>query len=311
MDCICGEKGCNGLCDYAIGGRVFRLLNESTTIKSNIGDTSKDLSTGKTLLVVGHQVYKTDSPSKIMKFSKGITLSVENKLSGIGEANSYRALSAFIERNGLDKEMLNSLKDIESRKLLFMPFKPGQVCKIRVFTEEENSKGRSKSIEVETEISSIRWGIENIEGREVSTTNHQIVTDYVDARTRKRAIAKLEEYNDRFYMVDLEINRTKEIRDLQLIRFSKFGYAYPIELSKGSLNLIIDNSNVYIKAKNTESVTLAGVWKDSKIELDKQLSSWAGIGKLVEVLTRSQSYIARYRKYIAPYLTAETNYIEL
>lgn len=310
MNCICKEKGCNGLCDYAIGGRLLRLLTEANTIQTSIGDSETDTYTNNKLEVIGHQMYKSDNPSKIMKYTQGLSVLTEKKLPGTDGVNPYKALECFVNRNHLDPGTLNYLKDFEKRRLIIMPFKPGQVCKIRVYSTDQ--KGVTKESEIKTEIHSIKYGIQEVEGKESTyQAVTQVITDWTDIKNKTRAMANLEEYGSRFHIPDLEMGLTKEVKELGLIKVSKYGYVRPIEISKGSLTLIVDNCNVYMKAKTNNSIAIIGEWQDSKLVLDSKVNTWMGIDQLVSLLEKCQNYIGRYRKYIAPYRTTSCNYIEL
>lgn len=310
MNCICKEKGCNGLCDYAIGGRILRLLTEANTIQTSVGDSEVDTYSNSKLEVVGHQIYKGESSSKIMKYTQGLMLLTEKKLPGTDGVNPYKALEGFVTRNKLDPGTLNYLKDFEKRRLIIMPFKPGQVCKIRVHTTD--FRGVTKESEVKTEIDSIKCSIHEVEGKESTyEPMTQVITEWTDSKNKTRASANLEEYGKRFYIPDLEMGVTKEVKDLGLIKLSKYGYVHPIEVSKGNLVLIVDNCNVYMKSKSNNSIATIGEWQDSKLVLDSKVDTWMGIGPLISLLEKCQNYIGRYRKYIAPYRTTSCNYIEL
>lgn len=297
MVCKCGSETCGGVCITATGDRLIKYLNSIKTVSiPDYGDASSGLR------VIGAQGFKSEQNRILVRDTYEIE--TEDRFRGTEELFDIQECMADainkLEYTEEEKEQYtNMLRDIQTGKQVISPLKTGDVISIEV----EDTNGNKR--DVKSYISKIKWSM----NKEIMKFECEITASFVDYKNNnKKMVYMLNDYGKTFCLHDCSNLRDRK-KEFNIIEISKFGYIYPIEILNDLGSLIVDNQYVYIKTK--EKTTLVGMWFNNEIRLNEEYIE-ERIGKEhINLINENIKYIRAHRKYIIPYMLADTNKIEL
>ena len=305
MSCKCGQESCNGVCSYSVGRRLAVFLKEIDTVSTLIGDIDKSGYSKESLIVTGLAVYTDGSVSKILKPTSNVVIPMEERFTNYNGKNPRALLKEYITKSGYDKgqELINTMKLIEENKIVFMPFKTKQTCDVIHTRTSKRKEVNGKNVECRTTIESIKWSIvDNIDKLQCT-----LIVSMVDPDTAKKVKLNVQDYGEKFTLVDLERLHAKSGLQGQIIKMTKFGYARPIEINNNGNAVIVDNCSVYVRYKESAETRVVGSWVNGKIVYSEKIKD----AKIEKALNANEDYIGKHRRWYAPYGLCETNKINV
>jgi len=302
MSCICGQENCVGVCEYSVGARLARFLNEIDTLDTCIG--AVDNSSKESLTAIGIRQYTDFTCSKILKPSSQAKIVMESKFRGYNDKSVRSVLKTYIDKSGCSNgnELLELLKKIEDNRAVLMPFKVKQICDVVHIRKSKKEEVNGKSIECRTTIESVKWAV-NEEG----ILQCNLLVSMVDPDTSKKINLDIQDYGARFSLVDLERAKTKTGITDPLIKMTRFGYIKPIEIQSENNIVIIDNCSIYTREKSGYNLRVIGKWENGKIVYSEKLNEV----KLEKAISLNETYLSKHRRWIAPYGICDTHKVSV
>lgn len=293
-------------CNYDItevGKNLVKFINGIETVKTDIGKCEKSSSLFESdFIITGVQIDRTDNIVNILSTVK-TSINVENKFNSFEGLNCIQILNSYLEENGLKKlkkEITNKFRDINSNKLLIMPFKLGDECEVEMVIDRESGGKKEKVI---APITLLSWRLNKDTGKICG----EVIVKLND--NTKSVKHYFDEYGKDFKIVSIERSLKNEMVDRNIIEMDYFGFIKPIELYDSKVRLAIDSTNLYkIEGDN---VYIIGCWDtNGKI---KELYNINDIkkSKAYLKLINSLEYIEKHRRFIAPYKLVDANEIKV
>jgi len=301
--CKCGQENCKGLCEYAVGRRLATFLNEVDTVQTSIGEIDNKYSKG-TLIATGIKIYRDGTASTVLKELKDISIPMEQRFNGYNNKNVRLILREYINASGCNngRELLTKLKEIEENKLVLMPFKVRQLCDVIHIRQSNNKEVNGEKVECRTEIQCVKWAIDDS-----GKLHCALVTTINDPDSGKKIVLKLEDYEERFKLVNLERATVSGKTQEKIIRMTRFGFIKPIEINHKDNIIIIDNCSLYAKYKDEGDIREIANWSGNKVVYAEKIKDT----KLEQFVNANVEYINKHRRWIAPYGLHETNKIDI
>lgn len=302
MKCNCGQETCSGLCNYAVGKRLATFISEIDTIETKIGDMDKSNYSKDSLIVTGLTLYKKEEKSTVLKPSYDVSIPMEERFKRYNDKNAKAILKEYINISGLESgiELINKMRLIEENRLVFVPFKPEQICDVEYTRVSKRQEINGKKVECRTKIESVKWSIVDNDEK-LQCVLH---VEMVNPDTMKRVRLRVQDYCNTFNLVDLDRLREKSNVQGQIIKMTKFGYIQPIEIKSGNYRVIIDNCNIYEQHGESTDLKVIGEWSKGKLQLTRNKITDSKVEKAVSM---NMTYISKHRRWIAPYGLCETN----
>lgn len=314
--CLCGNKKCKGLCSVSVGWRLYSLfskLSELNLLKSvSIGKPEPDRPGSRSYIYpIGYQYFDkkacklNNDFSRILSY-KGVNIAIEKKL--LTSDNGVRnCAEAFIKAiRTLDNPDIIEIKEAMGDYSLdkfnsdVLNFLKGIIIIKPVVADDEYNvaviePGKPEKYE-RLQLAYVQYLV----NRETYKADWSFCFRRKTDGDRICKSVPVESYgSDCYAMKDVYFGRAvKE----GVISYSRFGYIKPIMVKHNRKTLVIDDISIYVND------TVVGYWDESeKIQvdgksLDPEIRAW---------LEQNRAYIAKYRKFMMPYLLGEPKVIEL
>lgn len=302
--CICGRKGCNGLCDESIGGRIVEFINNNSNriMDTEIGALvpvskgSKDY-----FLVVGSQYYSLDpriGSTRIMKDSKKMeSLVKENpfKRDQFDIARKIKSFGTLTKQEAY--QYVKVITGFFDYKKVIIPVEPDKQVDLNL-ASVEGSSGELKPMFKRCKVASIRWSVD------LNNVFSGMLTCQAENDKSKAYHIRVEEYGKN-YVVKSLLDISKDTKLRSIICMSKFGYIKPIVLKGKTMSIILDNTSMYKEDEN--GVQEIGKWNSNSLSGMELITD----NNIKNLLARYKEYIALHRKMIMPYTVGVDNIVDV
>lgn len=290
---------CTRYCALHAGKALENFINNIDTVESRIGDYEKRNKNGKTDLVVsGHQLWDLKSASWLLT-DISTTLEASQKFKSVYDKTPLKLLEEYCNFSGMSeedtKETLNKLQKINKNRLLIIPFKPREHCRIDIDIPKVKDKNK------EGQIYFIKWTTCPETFKLLCTIG--ISTDGASSKQIHRY--NITDYLDKFRLSDLDVKAAGNKGDKSLIQVTNHGIIKPIEFTEGNVKIAIDCTYLYMTFNNVTSII--GYWDDKEDLIITKDVDYKSIKKIKTNISK----IKIHRKYIAPYLMYESNQIKV
>lgn len=290
---------CGRGCALHTGKALIDFLLGIDTCETSIGDYDCRNRGGQTDLVVsGHQIFYMENPAKVLT-SIDTAIDISDKFCTAYDKNAYQIATAYCKHIGMIQEDMKNIgsliKNINSNRLLVMPFKPHTKCKVVIGDASLDKKK-------DGEITFLKW-----------TTNKEthklecLIGFNVQAGSNQVVKYNITEYLDKFRLSQMEIKAKSNKHDDRLICMTSHGIFKPILVKdkKNNMAVAIDGSYMYVV--NKTETHIIGYWNErEKFTLKRRVNTPA-LDKIMDNI----DFIERHRRYIAPYMLYEANTIEI
>lgn len=294
-----GADNCTNNCVIHLGEAFVDFLRRVDTVETRIGEfSSRERNTKPDLVVSGHQLYTLDSKSWILT-DINTTLDASNKFKSAFEMNPHQLLTKYCKQIEMDQteinELTDTLKKINSNKLLIIPFKPHEECIIDYEVEGNIEKNKH------AQIYSLKWTT----NKETYKLDCMISFSINGASGQNIVKMNIQDYVQNFRLSKLELKAKGSNFESSLIKVTNHGIFKPIVVKDSSMSVAIDGTFLYSIINN--EVNIIGKWDDKdKMIITNELKS-----KSYKKIVDNINYIGNHKKYIAPYLLYEPNIIEI
>lgn len=296
-----GINECTKYCSLHTGKAFYNFLSNIDTTETRIGEYSSRVAGGKSDLVVsGHQVFEIQSPSWILTDINTV-LESSNKFNKVFDKTPVQLLKDFIKYNKEhkeeEKELIKKIKDINSNKLLIVPFKPHEKFIVRQEIEKDSKKTVN---EKEIELLFVKW-ITNKETYKIEC-NLGFKTEYSGELTKKLDITN---YLKEFRLASVELKLKTGEQDNDLIKITHHGIFKPIGVRDSESLVILDGTFLYSCKSN--KINIIGHWNEKgKLIITNDIKT-----KALKKIKDNEDFIRIHRRYIAPYMMYSTNEIQV
>lgn len=314
--CLCGDKKCKGLCDVSIGWRLYCLFYELSglnLIKAvSIGKPEPERAGSRQYIYpIGYQYFDRKACKLNNDFSrtlsrKCVNVAIEKKLV-VNDTNVKHCVEAFISavdtletpeiaevKEAIERYPLNKFREDVAAYL-----KGTAVIKPVVADDEYNvaimEPGKPEKYE-KLQLAYVQYLV----NRDTYKADWSFCFRRKSDGERVCKSVMIDNYGTGCYAMK-DIYFGKSVKD-GVIKYSRFGYIKPIILRHKGKELAIDNKSIYVNRN------VVGYWDESdKIQIDSascddELKAW---------LTQNRAYVAKYRKFIMPYLLGESTLFDL
>lgn len=301
-----GEEVCNRYCVLHAGYALMNFLTKIDVTETRIGEYDSKVKNGeKDLVVYGHKIWESDSPSYLLA-NINITLDNEQKLKNVFEMTPIKLLDNYCKHHSVQEECINqlhkSISSLAKNKAIVLPLKPHMECEIVIDKSNENIK--------EDEAPKTRYKYDNarvyyIVWRTNKDTHKLDCT--IGFRTGTKEKDKVYTYNMTDYMKYFRVKSTEydSAIDTSLIQMTNYGIIKPIVITDGKASIAVDGSYVYDVQGGT--VKIVGRWgTKGELNMDKMTKT-----KPLKKLLDNRVLVKNHRKYMAPYMLHEANIINL
>lgn len=241
------------------GRALANFINISKVTYSKIGTYSNSQKNGKIDIVAsGHQIFDMNdnnimnSPVTTYTYTNRTILDKSPVFQNDFGIKTFNILNNVLENTELEQEikdqLIQKLKDIDSKKCLVIPVRPYADFKVNY------EIGGQKKTKLAAKVKYIKWltnrdtyKLECTVGFELETGEGQkIVSLPISEYGRNFVPDKMEYWND--------INKS----NIDVLSFNNIGLIKPLELTDGLQSLIVDGSYLYWLHNGTTSVV--GEW---------------------------------------------------
>ena len=241
------------------GRALANFVNLAKVTYSNIGNYSSSVKGGKKDIVAsGHQIFDMNdknimnSPVTIYTFTSRTILDKSLVFQNEFGTKTSLILSNILDKTELEQqvkdELLQKLKDIDSKKCLVIPVRPQSDYKVSV---EVNNQKKTK---MPAKVRYIKWStnkdnykLDCVVGFDVDTGEGQkIISLPIGEYGRSFVPDKME------YWVD--INKS----NINTLKFNSIGLIHPLELTDGMQSLVVDGTYLYWLHNGTTNII--GEW---------------------------------------------------
>lgn len=295
--CI-GLDKCNRSCVLHSGKALVDFIQRVDMVETRIGEySSRKKDTKPDLVVSGHQIYGSDSPSWLLTDISTI-LDMSAKIEGVYDKTAVQVATIYCKHIGMEPDEIenvtNKIKAINKNKAFIIPFKPKTSCKVAV--EYQKSTKRE-----DAEISYVKW-VTNKETHKIECFIGFAVKGAISTTNIKLPIT---DYMDKFKLSQMLMQSQGNKHDPSLIKVTDYGMIRPIEIEEGSAEIAIDGTYVYYTTMG--ETRIIGYWnKKDELVVDKTIKS-----KAITKIKENERYIRNHKKYIAPYMMLEPNTIKV
>lgn len=241
------------------GRALANFVNLAKVTYSNIGNYSSSVKGGKKDIVAsGHQIFDMNdknimnSPVTIYTFTSRTILDKSLVFQNEFGTKTSLILSNILDKTELEQqvkdELLQKLKDIDSKKCLVIPVRPQSDYKVSV---EVNNQKKTK---MPAKVRYIKWStnkdnykLDCVVGFDVDTGEGQkIISLPIGEYGRSFVPDKMEYWAD--------INKS----NINTLKFNSIGLIHPLELTDGMQSLVVDGTYLYWLHNGTTNII--GEW---------------------------------------------------
>lgn len=294
------------------GRALANFVNLAKVTYSNIGNYSSSVKGGKKDIVAsGHQIFDMNdknimnSPVTIYTFTSRTILDKSLVFQNEFGTKTSLILSNILDKTELEQqvkdELLQKLKDIDSKKCLVIPVRPQSDYKVSV---EVNNQKKTK---MPAKVRYIKWStnkdnykLDCVVGFDVDTGEGQkIISLPIGEYGRSFVPDKME------YWVD--INKS----NINTLKFNSIGLIHPLELTDGMQSLVVDGTYLYWLHNGTTNIIGEWDYVNNTLIINDDAKKSLARTDVFKYLKNNLTLLNGHKNLIMPFNLAQLNKINV
>lgn len=294
------------------GRALANFVNLAKVTYSNIGNYSSSVKGGKKDIVAsGHQIFDMNdknimnSPVTVYTFTSRTILD-----KSLVFQNEFGTKTSIILSNILDKteleqqvkdELLQKLKDIDSKKCLVIPVRPQSDYKVSVeVNNQKKTKMPAKVRYVKWSTNKDNYKLDCIVGFDVDTGEGQkIISLPIGEYGRSFMPDKMEYWAD--------INKS----NINTLKFNNIGLIHPLELTDGMQSLVVDGTYLYWLHNGTTNIIGEWDYVSNTLIINDDAKKSLARTDVFKYLKNNLTLLNGHKNLIMPFNLAQLNKINV
>lgn len=294
------------------GKALANFVNNCKVTNTKIGTYSSSKIGGKMDVVAsGHQIYDMNdksiklSPSTVYTFTNVTALDKSPIFKTQLNTKTSKIMTDFLDTTSLPedakKELVQKLKDINSRKSLVIPLVVRSEYKLNY--EDTNHKKEKLLCKVKD----IKWMTNKETYKLECTVCFELRVDGEDKYVR----LPITEYIKSFVPDKLEYSKNITKLNMSILKFDPIGIINTIEITDGVQSLVVDNCFVYWLHNGVTSVVGEWDYNTGDLLMNKSMVKMISKTDIYKVFENNINLIASHKNLIAPYTLFNINKINI
>lgn len=294
------------------GRALANLVNINKVTYNKIGTYSNSQKNGKIDIVAsGHQIFDMNdnnimnSPVTTYTYTNRTIIDKSSVFQNEFGIKTFMILSNALDKTDLEQEikdqLIQKLKDIDSKKCLVIPVRPYADYKVNI---EINGQKKNK---VAAKVKYIKWltnretyKLECTVGFEVETGDGQKIMSFPIGEYGKTFTPdKMEYWND--------INKA----DMSVLKFNNIGLIEPLELTDGLQSLIVDGTYIYWLHNGTTNVIGEWDYNTGSLIINNETQKALARTDVFKFLKNNITLLNGHKHLMIPYNLAKLNKINV
>lgn len=294
------------------GRALANFVNLAKVTYSNIGNYSSSVKGGKKDIVAsGHQIFDMNdknimnSPVTIYTFTSRTIIDKSLVFQNEFGTKTSLILSNILDKTELEQqvkdELLQKLRDIDSKKCLVIPVRPQSDYKVSV---EVNNQKKTK---MPAKVRYIKWStnkdnykLDCVVGFDVDTGEGQkIISLPIGEYGRSFVPDKMEYWAD--------INKS----NINTLKFNSIGLIHPLELTDGMQSLVVDGTYLYWLHNGTTNIIGEWDYVNNTLIINDDAKKALARTDVFKYLKNNLTLLNGHKNLIMPFNLAQLNKINV